>query len=399
MQMSMIIPEFLLSERVILAVYCYLLRIVRPVSTKCLINGNIVVLRPYEVCIKAEGVAFGLNLEREEVLGSLEKLAQLDLVDFESQEAFSKIRFKYLVFPSSQDHNKNNISDANADIFFDEFVMNFLEYVRTNLSKKTFVSYESILRVYGKWLGRRRLRELKLTDLEKYKMDKKGLVSDQTINIHIRTCKAALEVAAKWGLIEENPYREVKLIRIPKNITPSLSIEEYLCLRNAIKEGWLRNIVDFAILTGLRLGEIQNLRWIDVDYEHGSITIQSTCEYQVKHGKMRTVPLHAQAFEILQKIERCTEFVFVKDDGSHPSCQYISKKFKAYVREASLPKKIHFHSLRATFASWCANAGVSLYTLQNLMGHSSITVTESYTSPDRERLGNELLKISLPSKI
>ena len=58
-------------------------------------------------------------------------------------------------------------------------------------------------------------------------------------------------------------------------------------------------------------------------------------------------------------------------------------------------EEIHFHSIRATFASWCANSGVSMYTLQNLMGHSSIAMTESYATPDQKSARTELAKISL----
>ena len=110
---------------------------------------------------------------------------------------------------------------------------------------------------------------------------------------------------------------------------------------------------------------------------------------------MRLIALHPEALAILLKKEKKGDWIFLKDDGTMPPLQFISKKFKSYVRLAGLREQIHFHSLRATFASWCANSGVSVYTLQNLMGHSSIKVTESYASPDQSNIRTELSKISL----
>ena len=202
-------------------------------------------------------------------------------------------------------------------------------------------------------------------------------------------------VATRLQKIKENPFRTVKLIRITQKATSSLTKEQYPLLISTVQEPWFRDIVNFDILTGLRLGELVNLRWSDVDLDKGLITIQSTANYHVKHGKMRVLPLHPEAEAILSRKERVGEWVFVTDDGTRPRLEFISKKFKAYVRAAGLSEELHFHSLRATFASWCANSGVSMYTLQNLMGHSSIAMPESYATPDQKSARIELAKISL----
>jgi integrase len=207
-----------------------------------------------------------------------------------------------------------------------------------------------------------------------------------------------MEVATKLKKIQDNPFRTVKLIRVPQKSTPSLTKDEYPLLINAVQEQWLKDIIDFDILTGLRLGELVNLRWSDVDMDKGMMTIESTPNYQVKHGKMRVLPLHPEAKAILSRKERTGEWVFVKDDGTRPRPEFISKKFKSYVRAAGLSEGLHFHSLRATFASWCANSGVSMYTLQNLMGHSSMALTESYATPDQGSARVELAKITLENR-
>ena len=395
MQLSTIIPKFLFTDRQLLAVYCFFLRLVQPDHTKILVKGHIIPLKPYEVLVTDRDITQDLESDSSELKSSLQKLADLDLIEFQHNGETYRVRFKSIVLPNTQHTSKTNtVTDMN-DCWFDEFISEYLEYIKTNMAPKTYVNYEQILTAFSQWLGRKKISVIAPTDLERYKNQRKGTVSDQTINIHIRTLKAALELAKKWSKVQENPFRAVKLIRTPKQSTPSLTKDEYILLRNNMSEQWLINIVDFAILTGLRLGELSDLKWLDLDLEKGIITIQSTQEYHVKHGKMRVLPLHPEAITLLKGLQKTGDYVFLKEDSTRPLPQFISKKFKAYVRASGLPEKYHFHSLRATFATWCANTGVSMYTLQNLMGHSSIKVTESYASPDFINVKKELSKISL----
>ena len=72
-------------------------------------------------------------------------------------------------------------------------------------------------------------------------------------------------------------------------------------------------------------------------------------------------------------------YVFHKKRGVVFSENYISKKFKQGCRLAGVSEKIHFHSLRHSFASNLVQRGVPIYTLQKLLGHSSVTTTEIYS--------------------
>jgi integrase len=393
MKLSTIIPEFLLSDHKLLAVYCYLLRLVKPVQSKLLVKSEVITLQPYEVCLTASRVSAELGLKSIE--DEIQKLSELDLIEYLNENDLIKIRFKYLVLPSTEGKADNSVTTNLSDCWFDEFIPEYLEYVKTNWAPKTYSNYEAILNAFSKWLGRKKLGEISASDLEKYKNTKKGSIGDQTINIHVRAIKTALGLAMKWGKIKEHPFKNVKQIRTQKKSTPSLQKDEYLLLRSKIQEQWLINIIDFDILTGLRLGELSNLKWSDIDMDKGIMKIESDDEYRVKHGKMRTLPLHDEANAILTKLDRLGEYVFVKEDGTRPPSQFISKKFKSYIRAAGLPEEYHFHSLRATFGTWCANNGMSGYTLQNLMGHSSMKVTESYLTPDLKSFQQELSRISL----
>ena len=78
--------------------------------------------------------------------------------------------------------------------------------------------------------------------------------------------------------------------------------------------------------------------------------------------------------------------------------EYISKNFKRYAVLAGLDDKVHFHSLRHSFASLLVQAGVSLYEVQRLLGHSSPTVTQVYSHLQPDQMHETVNKISIPVK-
>jgi site-specific recombinase XerD len=74
---------------------------------------------------------------------------------------------------------------------------------------------------------------------------------------------------------------------------------------------------------------------------------------------------------------------------------FVSHRFKEYVRMAGLDERLHWHSLRHTFASWLVQDGVSLYAVQKLLGHSSVTVTEIYSHLQPEKLHDTVNRIQV----
>jgi integrase len=143
-------------------------------------------------------------------------------------------------------------------------------------------------------------------------------------------------------------------------------------------------------------GEMVNLRWNDVDLESKLIHIQSDATFRTKAGKRRSVPLNNDAMEILQRrnnLQEC-EYVFTHRrrqlDGD-----WISKRFSHYIKASGLNTKLHFHSLRHTFATWLVKAGVSIYEVQKLLRHSNVTVTQVYSHLASEELHSAVARLQL----
>jgi integrase len=168
-------------------------------------------------------------------------------------------------------------------------------------------------------------------------------------------------------------------------------------LLTAINERWLREIMLFAVATGLRRGEIVNLQWSDVDMKNRCITVQSSATFRTKTGKRRVVPLNDIAFYIVSTRydDAGSEYVFVLN-GRKILDGWVADKFKKYLRALGMNPRLHFNSLRHSFASWLAGMGVSIYQISKLLGHSDVKVTQAYYAHlQPEQLHETVNKITL----
>jgi integrase len=208
----------------------------------------------------------------------------------------------------------------------------------------------------------------------------------------LRALRAAFERArVTFDLIEKNPLSKVKQIRTPDKRAAYLTVDDIQRLLSSMcREKWLRDIVVFVCNTGLRLGELINLRWENVDLRNKVIRIESDEQYRVKMGKSRIIPLNQKtAYRILKEKsidKKNSVYVFTSKKGAKVNPFFLSKKFKHYVRLAGLGEEIHFHSLRHTFASLLAQSAVPLYDIKELLGHSQISVTEKYSHLSTESM-------------
>lgn len=279
----------------------------------------------------------------------------------------------------------------------EQFSFEFLTFVKSTFAYRTYLIYKGALENAKRIWGNVPLQALTPRHLDRYKTERLSEnVAPVTVNIELRTLKAAMNTAIRWKQLELNPFAQIRAVRVPDAPPTYFSKLDFQKLLNLISEEWLKEILLFAVLTGMRRGEILNLRWQDVDLQRRIIFIQSNPTFKTKQGKRRVVPMN----DILQimlkrKSERSTgEYIFHLR-GRKINDDHASKKLKKYVRAIGLNGKLHFHSLRHTFASWLVQDGVSLYEVQKLLGHSSIAVTQVYSHLQPESLLSTVNRISV----
>ena len=150
----------------------------------------------------------------------------------------------------------------------------------------------------------------------------------------------------------------------------------------------LADFIEMALNTGARKGELLKLEWRRVNWDHALITLEPE---DSKAGKRRTIPLNEAALAALTRRYRYSQtycpaspWVFCKRDGSR--YVYPNPVFKKACGLAGI-KDFTIHDLRHTCASWLVSEGVPLADVKEVLGHSSITMTERYAhlAPHRAR--------------
>ena len=225
--------------------------------------------------------------------------------------------------------------------------------------------------------------------------------SETASNLYHRTLKAAFSKAGDWGYIKQNPFRLVKLLKVSKPFPVFINETELQLILNNTNESYLRIIFLTAFYSGMRLGEILNLEWESINLRDKIITVQNKDSFNTKNRKDRIIPMNEILFNSLQSIKpkiitlNNTEsnYIFYRMKGIKLNEDYVSKRFKKAVRKAKLNDKIHFHSLRHSFASLLAQRGVSLLIIKELLGHSSLRVTEIYSHLQQKNLSNAVQQL------
>jgi len=199
--------------------------------------------------------------------------------------------------------------------------------------------------------------------------------SAASINRPLAALRHLLRLAhEEWEMVQSVP--RIKLEREPQGRLRWLTQEEIAallaaCLKSKNRE--LHPAVVIAINTGLRRGELFGLTWERVDLSRGVLRLEIT-----KNGKRREVPLNNDSYRALVSLEP-------KAAGRVFRTRSIRTAFDNAVEVAKFDG-VSFHTLRHTFASWAMMRGVSLKELQELLGHSSLTMTMRYAHLAPEHL-------------
>jgi integrase len=168
-----------------------------------------------------------------------------------------------------------------------------------------------------------------------------------TTNRYLALLKTMFNLAIDWGYLKTNPVEKVKQFSEKDNLQERiLTVEEEQKLLDACPR-YLKPIVLTALHTGMRKGEILNLRWEQVDLLNHEIKVENTMS-----GKPRYIPINGILYETLKHENRLNGrslFVFPNPRTNKPYVD-IKKSFTEAVKNAKIPK-LRFHDARHTFAS------------------------------------------------
>jgi integrase len=311
------------------------------------------------------------------------KLAYTRFLECEKTGPSSKMIFKDI-------ENTNNLQSKKISL--KQAIDEYAEHVRVNCTVNTQKDYTSIFRLLTRFFGADKpVADITTRDIERYKNDKYDRKkSPHTINHDLRSFKAFFNKMVFWEILEKNPCKGIKPLRTDDTIRPYLSREELQTVLEHTKGTQLHDIILFAVLTGLRLGEIVHLNWDDILLDKRKIIIKSNGNFRTKSGKMRTIPISSTLLDLLNSRSNKEGLLF-----GQIRTEYVSKQFKKAIRDCGLSDKLHFHSLRHTFGSYLVESGVSLFHVQQLLGHSSPWVTQIYAHLGTNELMGSVEKLGI----
>ncbi len=280
--------------------------------------------------------------------------------------------------------------------FFED---HYLPYNRQNKPDHT---YQNEKRLYEKWikpsLGDKLLQKVAPLDLERVKKDAldKGK-SPRTLQYILAVIRHSFNVAKVMALYEgDNPVSRVKKPTFDNRRVRFLTYEEADTLLKALtaKSQQVHDIALLSLHTGMRAGEIFTLKWGDVDLQREIIHIKDT-----KTSRNRVARMTSHVNDMFKGYTAGDPMELVFKDQSGKQIKEISRSFDRVVDELKLNEGVNdrrnrvvFHTLRHTFASWLVENGESLYTVKELMGHSTLAMTERYSHLGESSMQNAVKK-------
>jgi len=234
------------------------------------------------------------------------------------------------------------------------------------------------------------LKNLTPFDVERFRASrlKKGN-SKSSVNRYLQLMGKMLNLAKEEHYLEENPVRKIKAFSEKGNLKERIlsEQEEEKLMQNCSSN--LKPIIVVALNTGMRRAEILNLQWNQIDFKARSIRIEKT-----KNGRIRHIPINDDLFKQILKLRNengQSPYVFLNPETKRPFLD-MKTPFKRACRISGI-EGLRFHDLRHTFATRLVEKGIHIRNIRDLLGHSSVIITERYahSSVEGMRKAVELL--------
>lgn len=230
----------------------------------------------------------------------------------------------------------------------------------------------------------------------------RGILGAHGINRTLQSIKMIMRKAESWEMAEPQKWNTVTKIKTPKGRVDFFTPQEISQLLEYTRKTAAQHPIDkcppwetvilLGARAGLRRAEIHHLTWKDINFEKSFLSVTPKKDWTPKDYECRDIPLSADLKEHLQKLPRRGPYVVYDIYNSRLSLESYTTYFREkIVRKCGLSGNVH--KLRHTFASHLVQAGVDLYTVSKLLGHSSIKTTEIYAHLSPVTLAGAICKL------
>ncbi|MCS6948315.1 MAG: site-specific tyrosine recombinase XerD [Steroidobacteraceae bacterium] len=282
----------------------------------------------------------------------------------------------------------------------DPAITRFLDavWMERGLSANTLAAYRADLTALSRWLAERNIPILQTS-----RADLLAFIAAR-VEAGARPRSTARQLSSfrrffryylRQGVIRHDPTAQIAMPKIGRSLPKSLSEEEVESLLSApLVTDPLghrdRTMLEVLYATGLRVSELVNLKYNQVNLNQGVIRVLG------KGNRERLIPLGEEAVRWLGEfingarseilLDRTTDYLFPTRRGDRMTRQAFWHIIKRYARKSSIDKELSPHTLRHAFATHLLNHGADLRVVQMLLGHSDLSTTQIYTHVARERM-------------
>ena len=287
-----------------------------------------------------------------------------------------------------------------ADDPVDPSITRFLDavWMERGLSPNTLAAYRADLTALARWLKARgvdvtRTGRNDLLGFIAWRVET-GARPRSTAR-QLSSFRRFFRWAVREGLLDEDPTAQIAMPKIGRSLPKSLSEAEVDSLLGAPMVADPlghrdRTMLEVLYATGLRVSELVNLRYSQVNVNQGVLRIVG------KGNRERLIPLGEEAVRWLGEfvagprgeilLDRQTEYLFPTRRGDRMTRQAFWHIIKRYAARAGVERELSPHTLRHAFATHLLNHGADLRVVQMLLGHSDLSTTQIYTHVARERM-------------
>jgi site-specific recombinase XerD len=256
-------------------------------------------------------------------------------------------------------------------------------------ANSTIRDYHATMKYCVEFFKDKMVDEITRSDCTRFRdsLSKKGL-HPRTVNSHINLLKALFNSLLSKEEIEKTPLHKFEALPLQKDEHVYWSVDEV----NEFKEkskGWEhRDIILFALNTGMRLGEIAALTNRSIDLNNELIRVDKSLSRgelkRTKTGEMRFLPINKSLKDIIKRADK-NGYLFTVNNQPIQTNRFCSRTFKPFLVKNNIPL-IRFHDLRHTFASHFMMNGGDVFTLKKLLGHKDIASTMIYAHLSKDYL-------------
>ena len=283
----------------------------------------------------------------------------------------------------------------------------FLDYLRIerNASAHTIKAYaEDLLAARDFWYGQLgRLPILDDIDSRRIRMFLAHLhesgYAPSSVSRRLSALKSFCRHLCRQGALERDPTQALRGPRTRRALPHFLSNEHIETLLNAPLADTPLGLRDRAILetcysAGLRVGELVGINMEDIDLEQGTVRVRGKGKREriAALGKFATAAL-IRWLAVRRPAENASpeqaRALFLNKRGTRLSTRSVGRMLRKYLNQAGLDPRTSPHTLRHTFATHLLDRGADIRSVQELLGHASITTTQIYTHLTADRLKQE----------